>query len=157
MSSTEMRALSVVQQGFALHSRFPDGRGVIKGGRLVWTTVLQPTPLSRSYRVEITYDGRGQPLVRVLDELPTRDGAALPHTYVGGFLCVHEPDDWAPAISIADTIVAWTSEWLAHYELWLSTGDWYGGGEWPQRRAAATDVAAGDADTGLMAKEPPTA
>jgi hypothetical protein len=30
--------------------------------------------------------------------------------------------------SIADTIVPWTAEWLVHYEIWLVTGEWYGGG-----------------------------
>ena len=133
-----MRALSVAQQAFALRSRFPEGRGILKCGRLAWTMDLKPTPLSRTYRIEIVYDGRGQPRVRVLDELPTRDSAALPHTYVGDSLCLHEPDDWTPAMSIADTILPWTSEWLAYYELWLATGEWHGGGEWPPVRNPAS-------------------
>jgi hypothetical protein len=29
---------------------------------------------------------------------------------------------------IADTLVPWASEWLFDYELWLATGEWYGGG-----------------------------
>jgi len=143
MTSTEMRALSVLQQGFALHTRFPGGRGAVKCGRLVWTTSLQPTPLSRSYRIEIVYDGRRQPRVRVLDKLATRDGKVLPHTYIGDLLCLHESDDWTPTMSIADTIVPWTSEWLVHYEIWLATGDWYGGGEWPPRRRNEADEPAG--------------
>lgn len=32
---------------------------------------------------------------------------------------------------IADTIVPWASEWLLHYEYWLSTGTWHGGGHEP--------------------------
>jgi hypothetical protein len=32
---------------------------------------------------------------------------------------------------IADTVVPWISEWLFHYELWLSTGSWHGGGVHP--------------------------
>ena len=32
---------------------------------------------------------------------------------------------------IADTIVPWTCEWLIHYEIWLATGEWHGGGEEP--------------------------
>lgn len=26
---------------------------------------------------------------------------------------------------------------LANYEIWLATGDWHGGGEWPPRRTEA--------------------
>ena len=29
---------------------------------------------------------------------------------------------------IADTIIPWTSEWLLHYEIWVATGIWHGGG-----------------------------
>ena len=39
--------------------------------------------------------------------------------------------------------------WLVHYEIWLVTGEWYGGGDWPPRRAGTMGL--------LMweAKEPP--
>ena len=29
---------------------------------------------------------------------------------------------------LAETILPWASEWLAHYEGWLYTGEWKGGG-----------------------------
>jgi hypothetical protein len=140
--------LSVAQQAFALRGRFPEGRGKLKAGRLVFTTALNPAALSRSYRVQVTYDARRPPTVRVLDELETREGELLPHTYSDDTLCLHEADDWAPTMSIADTIVPWASEWLVYYEIWLVTGDWYGGGEWPPRRRPA-----GTAEP----KEPPAA
>ena len=47
-------------------------------------------------------------------------------------------------MSIADTIVPWTAEWLVYYEIWLMTGEWYGGGDWPPRRAATTGLSAMD-------------
>ena len=31
-------------------------------------------------------------------------------------------------MTIAKTILPWTSEWLVHYQLWLATGEWHGGG-----------------------------
>jgi len=34
-------------------------------------------------------------------------------------------------MAIADTIIAWASEWLFFYELWLATGEWHGGGHDP--------------------------
>jgi hypothetical protein len=57
-------------------------------------------------------------------------------------------------MSIADTIVPWTSEWLMYYEIWLATSDWYGGGVWPPRRTAA-DSLVDNPDTGIAAKERP--
>ncbi|KGH44954.1 hypothetical protein IN07_20325 [Modestobacter caceresii] len=37
---------------------------------------------------------------------------------------------------IADTVVPCISEWLFHYELWLSTGEWHGGGLHPEEEPA---------------------
>jgi hypothetical protein len=122
--------LNAAQQAFALRARFPDVQGKLKAGRLVWTGSLQPTPLSRSYRVQIVFGPRGQPQVRVLDELASREGRSLPHVYSDGTLCLHEADEWN--------------------EIWLVTGDWYGGGEWPPRRTGAPAPAAAD-----QAKERP--
>jgi hypothetical protein len=136
--------LSLIQQAFALKARFPDATGTLKPGRFVWIGVLQPTPLSRHYRVEINYRARYEPSVRVLDKLETREGESLPHVYRGGTLCLYEPGEWNHRMPLTDSIVPWTAEWLANYEIWLATGDWHGGGEWPpprQRDAApATDM-----------------
>jgi hypothetical protein len=131
--------LSAAQQAFALHARFPDAKGALKAGRLVWTGLLQPTPLSRSYRVEISYGPGREPRVRVLESLATREGKSLPHVFADGTLCLHEPGEWSNGMYIADTTVPWTAEWLANYEIWLATGDWHGGGEWPPRRRGAGD------------------
>jgi len=39
-----------------------------------------------------------------------------------------------PQMKLVDTYIAWTSEWLWHFEDWLTTGVWAGGGEHPQQR-----------------------
>ena len=36
--------------------------------------------------------------------------------------------EWAERMLIAEIIVPWISEWLLHYEIWLVTGEWHGGG-----------------------------
>lgn len=128
---THANGLSPAQQAFRLRASFPGAKCVVKAGRLVWTGVLQPTPLSHWFRVEITYRVRQQPRIRVLDALETRDGMSLPHVYADGTLCLNEPSEWRSSMYIADTIVPWAAEWLANYEIWLATGDWHGGGEWP--------------------------
>jgi hypothetical protein len=141
--------LSPAQQAFALKARFPAAKGRVKLGLLVWTGVLQPTPLSRSYQVEISYSYSFSqpPSVRVLDPLATREGKSLPHIYSDGTLCLYEPGEWGDGMFLVDSIVPWTAEWLANYEIWLGTGDWHGGGEWPPRRRASDDVP--------VVKEPP--
>jgi hypothetical protein len=84
--------------------------------------------------VQIDYRPLRPPRIRVLDQLETRPGESLPHTYNTGTLCLYEPDEWTDSMYLADTIVPWTTEWLINYEIWLATGDWHGGGEWPPRR-----------------------
>ena len=49
-------------------------------------------------------------------------------------------------MSIADTIVPGTAEWLVHYEIWLVTSEWYGGGDWPPRRAVTAGLLMGQAE-----------
>jgi hypothetical protein len=44
---------------------------------------------------------------------------------------------------LAHTLLPWTAEGLLHYELWLITGTWTGGGHTPRERG--TVIAAGGA------------
>jgi hypothetical protein len=68
------------------------------------------------------------------------DEAALPHVYPnsgpGTKLCLWWPKqrEWLPQMKLVDTYIAWTAEWLWHFEDWLATGVWAGGGEHPQQR-----------------------
>lgn len=94
-----------------------------------WDGTITPTPLSRNYRVHITYRTGTAPEVSVTEpRLRTRQGEALPHVYPGEQLCLNYPWEWRPAMLIARTLLPWTAEWLAHYEIWLVTGTWTGGG-----------------------------
>lgn len=40
--------------------------------------------------------------------------------------------EWRQSMLLAGTILPWTSEWLLHYETWLATGVWTGGGIHPR-------------------------
>ena len=42
-------------------------------------------------------------------------------------LCVYRGDQWK-ADKPLSAILPWITEWLFYYELWLPTGQWYGGG-----------------------------
>lgn len=56
----------------------------------------------------------------------------LPHVYSSDeqSLCLHYPPQrkWTGIKHIAATIVPWAAEWLYHYEIWVLTGQWNGGG-----------------------------
>jgi hypothetical protein len=152
-------ALSLAQQAFALRARFPGVHAALNAHRLVWIGKLQPTSLSRRYTVELTYARQRFPRVRVLDQLELRAGEeSLPHVYSDGSLCLHKDDEWSPQMFLANTIVPWATEWLAHYEIWFATGTWYGGGEWPPRRVGVAEVSqAGlEGDTRRAAATPAT-
>jgi hypothetical protein len=56
----------------------------------------------------------------------------LPHVYSSDtqYLCLHYPREkkWTESQNIAVTIIPWAAEWLFHYEIWVITGTWNGGG-----------------------------
>lgn len=83
--------------------------------------------------MEVRYKAGGPAKVYVLDPaLTVPEGMRLPHTFPGERLCLHFPGEWNGSMLIADTIVPWASEWLMHYEFWLATGQWHGGGHEPE-------------------------
>jgi hypothetical protein len=55
----------------------------------------------------------------------------LPHVFGGEDLCLYYEGEWTSEMALVETIVPWASEWLVHYELWLITGEWGGGGHQP--------------------------
>lgn len=110
----------------------------IHTNRLIWRTTLQPSELSLVYEIKIVYTLGQSPKVYVISPKPLAlaDGAhRLPHVYdhVKQQLCLYygPAREWSPDKMIADTIVPWASEWLLHYEYWLVTGIWHGGGIHP--------------------------
>jgi hypothetical protein len=132
MRRRQTRSLAV--QALALRGQFPEGKVDLRPARLVWTGTIQPTPLSRQYRVKVTYRATRLPVVRVLDHLEGRPGEPLPHVYREGTLCLHLPGEWTPEMLVVDSTLPWTAEWLINYEIWKATGEWHGGGQWPPVR-----------------------
>lgn len=125
-------ARSLAQQAFALRERSPGSRLQLRAGKLLWTGDLRPNSLSRDYTVQIRYRTGGYPQVRLQrPQLDRRPGESLPHVYRDGTLCLYREGEWSSAMLIADSIVPWASEWLLFYEIWLPTGEWHGGGDWP--------------------------
>lgn len=117
-------------QGGALKRLFPESHVAFnKSISLTWTGQLQPTPLSDTYTVKIRYRLKQRPVVTIVSpELKQRNGSRIPHVFSGNELCLfrYQYFEWDSTMSIAETIVPWTSLWLLHYEIWLATGTWCG-------------------------------
>ncbi len=123
-----------------LKKKYPNGYSSWRCGMVTWRGQLQPTLNSRTYTVQITWDGSGRrPAVDVLRPLlqpPT--GTRLQHVFADGRLCLHFTSEWHPGMLISETIIPWASEWLYFHELWLATGEWHGGGHNPSPKAPET-------------------
>ncbi len=130
------RAINLAVQQLALRKQFSDAQCWIRRSELTWVGTLTPSPLSRSYRVRLRYKLSGGPAVEVLDpELERRAGEKPSHLYPGDRLCLYLPrtGERDSSMLLSETIIPWASEWLLHYEIWLATGEWCGGGIHPQR------------------------
>jgi hypothetical protein len=128
-----------------------------EGTSATWRGPLRP--LFQTFVVEISYraplvielldNRRLQPRVRILapDLRPRpRDAEGqLPHVYYVGngalevVLCMFDPesDEWSPMMTVAETTVPWTIDWITSYEGWRTTGEWTGGGKHLEQPALA--------------------
>ena len=124
------RERTLYEQAYRLDRDFPDGKARLRSAVLVWTGRLTPTPLSREYMIRTRYP-RGQlPRVALIEpRLAPAERDLLHHLYPNGDLCLHRLDEWDSSMLLTETIIPWTSEWLAHYELWKRTHHWYGDGD----------------------------
>ncbi len=130
MNSKKSPPMTIPIQSFHLKAAFPESRTTMnERNRLVWTGKLQPTPLSSVYTVQIIYKLGDKPQVRVLEpKLVSPEGVRLPHVFTGNLLCLYRSKygEWNSTMSLATSIVSWTSLWLSHYEVWRVTGTWCG-------------------------------
>ncbi|MDQ1068804.1 hypothetical protein [Streptomyces canus] len=130
MASIPPRAINLGLQLASIKTVLPEAQGTVRGGELVCTVPLQPTPASRCYTVRVAYRHRRRPRVTVTDPPLTLHprATALPHVYPDGDLCLHLPGEWKEHMLLSHTILPWASEWLLHYELWRVTGRWAASG-----------------------------
>lgn len=127
--------VSVARQGNRLGQLFPDSAVEIRRGTLTWIGDLQPSDFSAVYTAGLEYKlGRKPKVFVIAPALQERDGERPPHLYADDCLCLYFPtaNEWNARMMLADTIVPWASEWLLHYEIWLATGKWQGGGIHPR-------------------------
>ena len=126
--------LNLAVQAAKIKTLFPHSSLSCNPNRLVWRATISPSPLSNTYEIELIYVRNKQPDVYVLSPklLFFPGKSSLPHVYSTEEqrLCLYyrRASEWRKDMFLADTIIPWTSEWLLHYECWLATGIWHGGG-----------------------------
>jgi hypothetical protein len=126
--------LNVAHQLNDLIRLYPKGNGRVFANHLIWEGHLKPSNFSRTYKIKIEYQiGKypktlvTNPQLRILS-----GGKKPPHVYnePGDPLCIFYPHarEWNSTMLISRTIIPWAAEWLLHFEAWLFTGQWEGGG-----------------------------
>ena len=131
------KKINLALQALHLEKLFSESTTSIQRNCLIWQGDIMPTALSQTYTVRLSYKLARTPRVHVLKpELIAPEGKRLPHTYSGKRLCLYFPGtgDWGGDMLLSNTIMPWISEWLYNYEIWLVTGEWYGGGIHPGRK-----------------------
>jgi hypothetical protein len=137
---------SFLLQAGTLKSMFPDSSLHREGEKiLIWKCSITPSSLSMTYKVKLKYI-RNCIEVYIIDPNPLKlaEGETrLPHVYSHEQqkLCLYYPKnkEWNASMFLTETIIPWTCEWLFHYEIWLGTGEWHGGGIHPDITDNKTD------------------
>jgi hypothetical protein len=98
---------------------------------------IQPTPSSNVYTLLLVYKERGIPYIYILNPnlQEESNGLTIPHLYDQKRLrlCLYYPNynEFESNDYIAEQIIPWIKLWLFHYEVWLYTKEWLGGGIHP--------------------------
>lgn len=130
----KMHPLNMGIQAGKLRFYFPESSVKYTQNELTWTGVITPSPLSETYTIKIKYLRDKNPDVYVVSpKLSFAFGETyLPHVYNTSkqWLCIYhrKSGEWNSGMALVDTVLPWTSEWLLHYEIWIVTGKWCGGG-----------------------------
>lgn len=111
------RALTLMEQWLVAQRTFS---GVVRT-RSGIQLPLRPTALSPTYHVRIDYAPERSPKVFVVSPR-LRD--LKKHRYKDGSLCLYYRGEYDNAMSLADTIIPWTAQWLHCYEIWQVQSDW---------------------------------
>ena len=147
-------SLSISRQVERMQTDWPDFKVIEQTRAFVcWEGPLRPHSQRHDVRISLYRDrGRGRGIYRLLPEVIVirpalrhrRDDPSdpIPHLYRNRrdpghpMLCLYRPNtrEWHAGCYVAGTVVPWTSEWLACYEMWLATGKWLGGGTTPAMR-----------------------
>lgn len=129
------RQLSLIQQLNVLKHEYPQSKGNVLKSKMVWRCSFQPSALSDTYCLKVTYSLGSKPKAYIESPHPLRlaiGAKMLPHTYNDKYgkqrLCLFLPQEWREDMLISNSIVHWAIQRMYYYEFWASTGRWLGGG-----------------------------
>ena len=136
----KIKPLPIGVQAMSIKHMFTDGKvNTMHDRQLTWTHTISPSPLGGIYKVKLVYHLTQSPKIFVVTPKPlalAKGKTKLPHCYdqKQQRLCLYYPDgaEWNKAMLLSNTVIPWTYEWLYHYEIWLGTGEWTGGGVHPE-------------------------
>ena len=127
--------VSLLVQEVTVRSLFPKSRITRHWeDEFIWVGELQPTPLSNTYKVKLHYKrGKFIKISVIEPKLKLAKGKlVLPHVYSTPKqeLCLYLPNnnEWDAGMLYIHSLIPWASEWLYHYEIWVGSGEWHGGG-----------------------------
>lgn len=129
------RTKEILLQKVSITNKFPETKCITQDDRMMFELKLQPSPASSFYKILIHYPMYGTidvwASINDFDDIKDKD---IPHIYDKNDnkkrlrLCLYYGDEFKRGMSISETLIPWTIEWLYFYELWLATGKWLGGG-----------------------------
>ena len=135
---TQLRVKSLFEQMGAIKRGFPDFNVRVESNKLIINGQIKPTARSVSYTVQIEYQCKNVPRVKVLNPKLVKNfnNEEIPHIFPGKILCLYMAKyrEFQFSDFISQTIIPWTSLWLYHYEVWHTSGSWLGGGEHPSKK-----------------------
>lgn len=133
------KIIPIAVQVGCIKKMFPDSHLEVKHDKqLIWKHIICPSPLGDMYQVKLEYSITGIPNVYIIHPKPltlAKGKTKLEHCYdqQKQRLCLYVPNsgEWTKQKLLTQTIIPWTYDWLYHYEIWLATGNWTGGGIHP--------------------------
>lgn len=147
--------ISIAIQAANIKMVYPNSKvTTVRDQQLIWTHTITPSPLGDNYEIKLVYVINGTtkkhgsvktnsaPKIYVLNpKLELAEGKTkLEHCYDQKLqhLCLYYPDgtEWNKSMLLTKTVIPWAYEWLHHYEIWLGTGEWKGGGIHPVAKAS---------------------
>jgi hypothetical protein len=137
----KIKPITIASQAFNIKGMYKDALvNTIQDKELQLVLYVKPSPMADTYKIKLVYNISASPTVYVLEPKPlsfAKGEIVLPHCFdtPKQKLCLYYPKnkEWTKNMLLSKTIIPWTYDWLYHYEIWLATGTWTGGGIHPSK------------------------
>lgn len=133
--TNRIKVLSIPIQAGLIRKMYPDSLLETRNGQsLIWVHTISPSPFGDDYKIRLEYHVNDRPNVYAITPLAlAKNESKLPHCFdqKKQQLCLYfnkDSKEWNKSMALTKTIIPWAYEWLYHYEIWLGTGEWTGGG-----------------------------